>query len=116
MAEYKNYFKGKTVLITGGAGAIGCNLTEAIAKLDAKAVIVFDDLSSAKRWSVPSLPNVLFVEGSILDEVKLKRVFFEKQFVDCSYLHYLRSVLNFISMPKMVMTPMQGQKRLPGRL
>ena len=78
MAEYKNYFKGKTVLITGGAGAIGCNLTEAIAKLDAKAVIVFDDLSSAKRWSVPSLPNVLFVEGSILDEVKLKRVFFEK--------------------------------------
>lgn len=78
MADYKNYFKGKTILVTGGAGAIGCNLTDALAKLDAKMVIALDDLSSAKRWSVPSLPNVLFVEGSILDEVKLKRVFFEK--------------------------------------
>lgn len=40
-------------------------------------VIVLDDLSSASRWNVPSLPNVLFVEGSILDEVELKRIFFE---------------------------------------
>lgn len=40
-------------------------------------VIVLDDLSSAARWNVPALPNVLFVQGSILDEVDLKRVFFE---------------------------------------
>jgi UDP-glucose 4-epimerase len=40
-------------------------------------VIVLDDLSSASRWNVPALPNVLFVEGSILDDVELKRVFFE---------------------------------------
>lgn len=38
---------------------------------------MLDDLSSAHRWNVPSRPNVLFVEGSILDEVMLKRVFFE---------------------------------------
>jgi nucleoside-diphosphate-sugar epimerase len=37
-----------------------------------------DDLSSAERWNVPALPDVLFVEGDILDEVKLKRVFFER--------------------------------------
>ncbi len=41
-------------------------------------VIVLDDLSSSERWNVPSLPNVLFVEGNILDEEKLKRVFFEE--------------------------------------
>jgi UDP-glucose 4-epimerase len=41
-------------------------------------VIVLDDLSSAERWNVPSLPDILFVEGDILDEVKLKRVFFER--------------------------------------
>jgi len=39
---------------------------------------VLDDLSSAERWNVPSLPGVMFVEGDILDEVKLKRVFFER--------------------------------------
>jgi nucleoside-diphosphate-sugar epimerase len=41
-------------------------------------VIVLDNLSSSERWNIPSLPNVMFVEGDIRDEVKLKRVFFEK--------------------------------------
>lgn len=76
--NYKESCRGKTVLITGGAGAIGSNLTRAIAEAGAKTVMVLDDLSSSKKWNVPTLPNVLFVEGDILDEVKLKRVFFEK--------------------------------------
>lgn len=67
----------KTVLVTGGAGAIGSNLTRALAERGAK-VVVLDDLSSSSRWNVPSLPQVLFVEGSILNEVLLKRVFFER--------------------------------------
>lgn len=78
MHNYLNYFKGKRILVTGGAGAIGSNLSKSLAELDAKMVIVLDDLSSTKRWNMPSKANVLFVEGSILDEVKLKRVFFEK--------------------------------------
>ena len=76
--EYLNVYQGKTILVTGGAGAIGSNLTRAIAALGAKMVIVLDNLSSAKRWNVPLLPNVMFVEGDVRDEVKLKRVFFEK--------------------------------------
>lgn len=76
--KHLNAYQDKVVLITGGAGAIGSNLTAAIANLGAKMVIVLDNLSSAKRWNVPSLPNVMFVEGDIRDEVKLKRVFFEK--------------------------------------
>jgi UDP-glucose 4-epimerase len=75
--DYLNYYQGKTILITGGAGAIGSNLTKALGDLGAKLVMVLDDLSSASRWNVPSLANVLFIEGSILDEVELKRVFFE---------------------------------------
>ncbi len=77
LQDYQNYYQGKTILVTGGAGAIGSNLTRALAEMDVKLVIVLDDLSSAERWNVPSLPNVLFMEGSILDEVELKRVFFE---------------------------------------
>lgn len=78
MTDYLSYYKDKTILITGGAGAIGSNLTKAVAGLGAAKVIVLDDLSSACIWNVPSLPNVLFVKGSILDEIELKRVFFEE--------------------------------------
>jgi nucleoside-diphosphate-sugar epimerase len=77
MEKYLNHYRGKVVLVTGGAGAIGSNLSGRLAELDAK-VIIIDDLSSAERWNVPSLPGILFVEGDITDEVKLKRVFFER--------------------------------------
>lgn len=78
MEEYKQYYQNKKILVTGGAGAIGSNLTRALSDIGARMVIVLDDLSSSAEWNVPSRPNVLFVKGSILDEVKLKRVFFEK--------------------------------------
>ncbi len=75
--DYLQAYAGKTILVTGGAGAIGSNLCRRLAELGAQ-VIILDDLSSGVRWNIPSLPGVLFVEGDILDEVKLKRVFFER--------------------------------------
>jgi len=78
MTDYLKEYKGKTILVTGGAGAIGSNLVKALAEAGAAKVIVLDNLSSAERWNIPSLPNVLFSEGDILDEIKLKRVFFEE--------------------------------------
>jgi UDP-glucose 4-epimerase len=80
MTDYLEPYKNKVVLVTGGAGAIGSNLCRALAKLGAQ-VLVLDDLSSAERWNVPPLPGVLFIEGDILDEIKLKRVFFERPHV-----------------------------------
>jgi nucleoside-diphosphate-sugar epimerase len=78
MEDYKRNIGGKVVLITGGAGSIGSNLTRAIAELGAKMVIILDDLSAAYEWNIPALPNVLFVKGSIVDDISLKRVFAEK--------------------------------------
>jgi len=78
MEAYQSFYEGKTVLITGGAGAIGSNLARAIADLKARTVIVLDDMSAAYAWNVPSLPNVLLVKGSVTDEVALKRVFMLK--------------------------------------
>jgi nucleoside-diphosphate-sugar epimerase len=75
MEDYKSFYEGKTVLITGGAGAIGSNLTRTIAEIKARKVIVLDDFSAAYEWNIPSLTNVLSVKGSVTDEVALKRVF-----------------------------------------
>jgi UDP-glucose 4-epimerase len=75
MDDYKKHIKDKVVLVTGGAGAIGSNLTRELADLGASTVIVLDDMSAAYEWNIPSLPNVLFVKGSVTDEVSLKRVF-----------------------------------------
>jgi len=76
--DYIQHYKGKIVLVTGGAGAIGSNLTRALAEAGAKMVIVLDDLSAGYKWNVPSLPNVMFVEGDITNDIDLKRVFNEK--------------------------------------
>ena len=75
MQDYKAYFAGKTILVTGGAGSIGSNLVRTMAGLKAKQVIILDDLSAAYKWNIPSLSNVLFVQGSVTDEIALKRVF-----------------------------------------
>jgi nucleoside-diphosphate-sugar epimerase len=75
MEAYKRFFADKNVLITGGAGAIGTNLTRSIAQLGARTVVVLDDLSAGYEWNIPSLPNVLFVKGSVTDETALKRAF-----------------------------------------
>jgi nucleoside-diphosphate-sugar epimerase len=78
MASVLNEYKGKNVLVTGGAGCIGSNLTKALIKADAAKIIILDDLSAAEKWNIPVAPNVIFIEGSILDEEVLKRAFSQK--------------------------------------
>jgi len=73
--SYRENIRGKTILVTGGAGGIGSNLSAALADLGAETVIILDDLSAAYKWNIPARPNVLFVEGSVTDDVALKRVF-----------------------------------------
>ena len=75
MEDYLQHYEGKTILVTGGAGSIGANLCRTLAQLKAKTVIILDDMSAAYEWNIPSLPNVLFVRGSVTDEIALKRVF-----------------------------------------
>jgi len=76
--DHSGYYKDRTILVTGGVGAIGSNLVRALAELGPRMIIVLDDLSSSKLWNLPSVPGLLFVEGSVADEVVLKRVFNEK--------------------------------------
>lgn len=78
-----NYYEGRTILVTGGAGAIGSNLIVALSQLvgGRGKVIVLDNLSSIKTrdpWNVTPMPNIMFVFGDVRNDVDLKRVFKEK--------------------------------------
>lgn len=78
MNEYLSRYKGKNILITGGAGCIGSNLTRALIEAQAARIIVLDDLSAAYEWNIPKSEGVLFVKGSVLDDEMLKRIFKDK--------------------------------------
>ena len=75
---YSEFYEGSTILVTGGAGAIGGNLCRKLASLDAKKVIILDNLSSSYEWNIPKDPSVMFINGDILDDAILKRTFKEK--------------------------------------
>jgi len=73
-----NEYEGKKILVTGGAGCVGSNLSRKLAELNAEKVIVLDNLSSAYTWNIPTNENIEFIKGDILDDSALKRVFKEK--------------------------------------
>ena len=72
-----NEYQDKTVLVTGGSGCVGSNLSRKLNELGAN-VIVLDNLSSSYEWNIGDLDNIKFIEGDILDDAALKRVFKEK--------------------------------------
>lgn len=71
-------YTSKTILITGGAGAIGVNLVRALLKHNPKKIIILDNLSSSYIWNIPDKPNVMFIKGDIRNDDDLKRVFHHK--------------------------------------
>jgi UDP-glucose 4-epimerase len=66
-------------VITGGAGFIGSNLAEALAKEN--EVVVIDDLSAGKVENLSGI-NARFIQGSITDLVLLRAAF---QDADCIF-------------------------------
>lgn len=77
-----DYYAGRSILVTGGAGAIGSNLIVALSLLVGSTgkITVLDNLSAIKEqdpWNITPLPNIMFVLGDVRNEVDLKRVFKE---------------------------------------
>jgi len=69
--------RGKSILITGGAGFIGSHIVDELLKYDVKRVIVYDNFSSGRLENLGGAlkdPRVKVVRGSILNIKKLMRV------------------------------------------
>jgi len=80
--EILDYYSGRSILVTGGAGAVGSNLIIALSLLVGSSgkVVILDNLSSIKvkdPWNVTPLPNIMFVQGDVRSDIDLKRVFKE---------------------------------------
>lgn len=74
---------GKKVVVTGGAGFIGSNLAEELAKRGYYVVII-DDLCTGKRGNIELLikqENVEFIQGSVTNLSLLQQVFKDVQYV-----------------------------------
>jgi nucleoside-diphosphate-sugar epimerase len=72
--------KGREVLLTGGCGFIGSEVTKQLSSIGAK-VTVFDNLSSGKEEYIQGLPNVKLVKGDLTDEAAVKSVVENKEYI-----------------------------------
>ena len=70
MTELEN----RSVLVVGGAGFVGSNLTRRLLAAGVAAVHVVDNLLSAERINVPADGRIRFTEGSIADDRVLSEV------------------------------------------
>ena len=67
-------FSDLSVLVTGGNGAVGCNLVNKLLKLNAK-VVVLDDFSQSGPRNLASNKNLKIIRGNITNKKIIAKVF-----------------------------------------
>jgi nucleoside-diphosphate-sugar epimerase len=72
--------KEREVLVTGGCGFIGSEVTKQLSSIGAW-VTVFDNLSSGKAEFINGLANVNLVEGDLIDRNAVKSVVEKKEYI-----------------------------------
>ena len=95
--------KDKRVVVTGGAGFIGCNIAEELSADN--EVIIIDDLSSGRIQNIQHLTkrsNVSFVHGSITNLSLL-----QKAFAGADYIFHQAAL---VSVAKSIENPLQANE------
>ena len=91
--------EGYTVLVTGGAGAIGSALVRRLAEIGCARILALDDLSSGFSWLVPTHSRICLVQTSVLDRGAMNEVFSARPSV-VFHLAALFANLNSIEHPE----------------
>src|SRR5262245_42360839 len=81
-------YNGASILVTGGAGAIGSSVVRALVRAGASKVVVIDDMTSGYRWNVCDHSSVEVIEQSILDDVLYQRL----RSKQCDYVFHLAAL------------------------
>jgi nucleoside-diphosphate-sugar epimerase len=67
-------FDGKHVLVVGGAGFVGSNLSHMLLHSDIASLTIVDNFMSSESINVPTDERVRFIEGSIADDAVLEQL------------------------------------------
>ena len=62
------------ILIIGGAGFVGSNLTASLLEASVDEIVIIDNLLSAEPENIPVSKRIVFWEGSIADDKILKKI------------------------------------------
>lgn len=67
-------WSGKRVLVVGGAGFVGSNLTRSLLLENTSGIVIVDNFLSSEKENIPGDKRVSLVEGSISDDEVLKGI------------------------------------------
>jgi UDP-glucose 4-epimerase len=73
--------KDTKILVVGGAGFVGGNLTRHLLTQQVASVVIVDNLLSAERSNIPEDASVSFIEGSIADDAVLAEIHDEYDYI-----------------------------------
>lgn len=76
-----DHFSGKKILVVGGAGFVGSNLTNRLLMHDVEKILVVDNLLSADLSQVAEDPRLDFIHASITDDKVLYQLPRDLQYV-----------------------------------
>jgi UDP-glucose 4-epimerase len=77
--------KDSRIVVTGGAGAIGCNLVKKLLEYEPKEIIVIDNLTSGNKNYLPTADCITFFPTDIFFKDKLEQIIPE----DTDYIFHL---------------------------
>ena len=67
-------FSGKRILIVGGAGFVGSNLSHILLQSDLKSLTIVDNFMSSEESNIPQDPRIHFIQGSIAHDSVLAQI------------------------------------------